>query len=138
MRLQDRLEATVYVGFVYNTGYTGAKMRLADAIPLRLTVEKRELYEAQAVAAEQPLSTFLRARLERDDVLLEEVQMLRRAVERMADRAPGEGNSAPAGGDMTAVLLEMLLTIRQLGGSKSGLAQKELERQGHEIWSGKS
>lgn len=113
-------------------------MRLADAIPLRLTVEKRELYEAQAMAAEQPLSTFLRARLERDDVLLEEVQMLRRAVERMADRAPGEGNAAPAGGDMTAVLLEMLLTIRQLGGSKSGLAQKELERQGHEIWSAKT
>lgn len=113
-------------------------MRLADAIPLRLTVEKRELYEAQAAAAEQPLSTFLRARLEREDVMLEEVQMLRRAVERMADRAPGEGKAVQAGGDMTAVLLEILLTIRQLGGSKTVLAQKELERQGHEIWSPKT
>lgn len=55
-------------------------MRLSNAIPLRLSVEKRELYEAQAMAAELPLSTFLRDRLEREDVLLEEVQMLRRAV----------------------------------------------------------
>ena len=36
---------------------------------------------------------------------------------------------------MTAVLLEMLLTLRQLGGAKSGLAQKELERQGITLWS---
>lgn len=110
-------------------------MRLADAIPLRLTVEKRELYEAQAMAAEQPLSTFLRARLEREDVLLEEVQLLRRAVERLADRASGDEKTVPAGGDMTAIFLEMLLTLRQLGGSKTGIAQKELERQGHTIWS---
>lgn len=87
------------------------------------------------MAAEQPLSTFLRARLEREDVMLEEVQLLRRAVERMADRAPGDGKSAFDVGDMTVILLEMLLTIRQLGGSKSGIAQKELERQGHTIWS---
>lgn len=110
-------------------------MRLADAIPLRLTVEKRELYEAQAMAAELPLSTYLRNRLERDDVLLEEVQMLRRAVERLADRAPGAEKRTAGGGDMTAVLLEMLLTLRQLGGAKSGLAQKELERQGITLWS---
>lgn len=110
-------------------------MRLADAIPLRLTVEKRELYEAQAMAAEQPLSTFLRNRLEREDVMLEEVQMLRRAVERMADRAPEGEKTAQAGGDMTAIFLEILLTVRQLGGSKTGIAQKELERQGHTIWS---
>ena len=109
-------------------------MRLSNAIPLRLSVEKRELYEAQAMAAELPLSTFLRDRLEREDVLLEEVQMLRRAVERLADRAPGAEKSPAGGGDMTAVLLEMLLTLRQLGGAKSGLAQKELERQGITLW----
>lgn len=114
-------------------------MRLADAIPLRLTLEKRELYEAQAAAAELPLSTFLRNRLERDDLLLDEVQMLRRAMERLADRAPGAPGTASGtahGADMTAVWLEMLLTLRQLGGAKSGLAQKELERQGFELWSG--
>jgi hypothetical protein len=111
-------------------------MRLADAIPLRLTLEKRELYEAQAAAAELPLSTFLRNRLERDDLLLDEVQMLRRAMERLADRAPGAASGTAHGADMTAVWLEMLLTLRQLGGAKSGLAQKELERQGFELWSG--
>lgn len=47
MRLQARLQATVYKDFLYNIGSTVVNMRLADAIPLRLTVEKRELYEAR-------------------------------------------------------------------------------------------
>lgn len=110
-------------------------MRLADAIPLRLTVEKRELYEARAWQQGLPLSTYLRNRLERDDVLLEgaDAQTSRRASGRSSTRS---GKSTAGGGDMTAVLLEMLLTLRQLGGAKSGLAQKELERQGITLWSG--
>lgn len=110
-------------------------MRLADSIPLRLTVEKREMYEAQAMAAEMPLSTFLRERLEREDALLEELQMLRRVFERVAERAPGNEKGASGDINTSAVLLEMLLILRQLGGAKSGLAQKELERQGIEVWS---
>lgn len=110
-------------------------MRLADAIPLRLTVEKRELYEAQAMAAELPLSTFLRNRLEREDALLDELQMLRRAVERMADHAPGEPQRPDSLHGMDGVLLEMLLTLRQLAGAKNDLAQKEIARQGYEVWS---
>ncbi|MDF4211162.1 hypothetical protein P2W50_31410 [Pseudomonas protegens] len=110
-------------------------MRLADAIPLRLKVEKREMYETQAMAAEMPLSTFLRERLEREDALLEELQMLRRAFERVADRAPGNESGASGDINLNAVILEMLLILRQLGGAKSGLAQSELERQGFEIWS---
>ena len=110
-------------------------MRLADAIPLRLTVEKRELYEAQAMAAELPLSTYLRNRLEREDAVMDELQMLRRAVERMTDKAPGESQHSNGLQDMDGVLLEMLLTLRQLAGAKNDLAQKEIARQGYEVWS---
>lgn len=110
-------------------------MRLADAIPLRLTVEKRELYEAQAMAAELPLSTYLRNRLEREDAVLDELQMLRRAVERMADRAPGGVQVGDGLQGMGGVLLEMLLTLRQLAGAKNDLAQKEIARLGYDVWS---
>jgi hypothetical protein len=110
-------------------------MRLADAIPLRLTVEKRELYEAQAAAAELPLSTFLRNRLEREDLLLDEIQMLRRALERVADNHKGPATNAVNTTETMPVLLEILLTMRQIGGQKAVLAQKELQRQGINIWS---
>jgi hypothetical protein len=112
-------------------------MRLADAIQLRLTVEKRELYEAQAMAAELPLSTYLRNRLESEDAVLDELQMLRRAVERMTDQAPGESQHSNGLQGMDGVLLEMLLTLRQLAGAKNDLAQKEIARQGYEVWSAK-
>ncbi|NAP32572.1 hypothetical protein [Pseudomonas syringae] len=120
---------------MYNIKHTGQKMRLADAIPLRLTVEKRELYEAQAAAAELPLSTFLRNRLEREDLLLDEIQMLRRALERVADNQEGPPKDTVNTAETMPVLLEILLTMRQLGGQKTVLAQKELQRQGINIWS---
>lgn len=135
MRLQDTLEPTETGHYVYNIKHTGQKMRLADAIPLRLTVEKRELYEAQAAAAELPLSTFLRNRLEREDLLLDEIQMLRRALERVADNQEGPAKDTVNTAETMPVLLEILLTMRQLGGQKTVLAQKELQRQGINIWS---
>lgn len=110
-------------------------MSLADAIPLRLRRDKRELYESQALAAELPLSTYLRQRLEKEDAVLDELQMLRRAVERVAERATNAPNAAPGGFDQTSVLLEILLTMRQMGSGKSEVAQRELERQGIKIWS---
>ena len=102
---------------------------------MRLTVEKRELYEAQAMAAELPLSTYLRNRLEREDAIMDELQMLRRAVERMKDQAPGDSQHRNGLQGMEGVVLEMLLTLRQLAGAKNDLAQKEIARQGYEVWS---
>nr|AGH89048.1 TrwA: DNA binding accessory protein [uncultured bacterium] len=98
-------------------------------------MEKRALYEAQAMAAELPLSTYLRNRLEREDAVLDELQMLRRAVERMADRAPGETKGGDGLQGMGGVMLEMLLTLRQLAGAKNDLAQKEIARLGYDVWS---
>lgn len=107
----------------------------ALGVVMRLTVEKRELYEAQAMAAELPLSTYLRNRLEREDAIMDELQMLRRAVERMKDQAPGDSQHRNGLQGMEGVVLEMLLTLRQLAGAKNDLAQKEIARQGYEVWS---
>ncbi|MFV0455610.1 MAG: hypothetical protein ACK5NQ_11575 [Pseudomonas sp.] len=87
------------------------------------------------MAAELPLSTYLRNRLEREDAVLDELQMLRRAVERMADRAPGGTQGGDGLQGMGGVLLEMLLTLRQLAGAKNDLAQKEIARLGYDVWS---
>ncbi len=89
------------------------------------------------MAAELPLSTYLRNRLEREDAVLDELQLLRRAVERMKDQAPGEPQGSNGLQGMDGVLLEMLLTLRQLGGAKNDLAQKEIARQGYEVWRAK-
>ncbi|TXR41156.1 hypothetical protein FVE88_01515 [Ectopseudomonas mendocina] len=66
---------------------------------------------------------------------MDELQMLRRAVERMTDLAPGEPQGSNCLQGMDGVLLEMLLTLGQLGGAKNDLAQKEIARQGYEVWS---
>lgn len=87
------------------------------------------------MAAELPLSTYLRNRLEREDAVLDELQMLRRAVERMADRAPGGVQGGDGLQGMGGVLLEMLLTLRQLAGAKNDMAQKEIARLGYDVWS---
>lgn len=89
------------------------------------------------MAAELPLSTYLRNRLEREDAVQDELQMLRRAVERMTDQASGDSQRSNGLQGMDGVLLEMLLTLRQLAGTKNDLAQKEIARQGYEVWSAK-
>ncbi|MNJ62301.1 hypothetical protein D3C77_581380 [compost metagenome] len=63
-----------------------------------------------------------------------ELQMLRRAVERIADRAPEENKGTEALQSIDGVLLEMLLMLRLLAGTKSDLAQKEIARQGYDVW----
>lgn len=109
-------------------------MRLAKPIPLRLSVEKKAFYEIQAAAAEKHLSTYLRERLESEDAVLDELSMLRRAVERITDRQTNEPQGGGSLPEVTGMLLEMLLTLRQIAGSKSNMAQSEIKRQGYDVW----
>lgn len=112
-------------------------MRLSDPIPLRLKVEQRERYEEHAANANVPLSTYIRERLEEQDVAMQEITRLRRAVERLADSADGNDQNRGAGmvdSSTLGLLVEMLLTVRTIAGGKSTAAQKEVERMGLNVW----
>lgn len=63
--------------------------------------------------------------------------MLSRTVERMTDNATAESQHSNGLQGMDGVSLEMLLTLRQLAGAKNDPAQKEIARQGYEVWSAK-
>lgn len=110
-------------------------MRLADPIPVRLSVENKAFYESLAAAEGKPLGTYLRERLEREDVLLEEMAALRRAVERatggIKDEPERETGIAPPLGMLVELLL---LTRASIAPGKMQMVQKEVERLGLDVW----
>ncbi len=103
------------------------------SVGVRLTSEAWARYSAEAQAHEMPLAAYLRLRVEKWDQLESELTALRRAVERMG-KGGGEPNSR--GTELQpGVLVEMLLLLRALAGpQKAGIAQKEVERRGLELW----
>lgn len=112
-------------------------MSLGNPVQVRLRPEQRLRYEDEAATVGKPLGTYLRDRLEAEDVVLDELRMLRRAVERVASEAresPDQGAGSGLDG-ITGMLLEVLLTVRQMGGAKNDLAQREVERIGYKTWS---
>lgn len=115
-------------------------MALGHPVQVRLSLESRLRYEAEAAAIDKPLGTYLRDRLEAEDVVLDELRMLRRAVERATAAREKEAQGISSGNEMegiTSVLLEILLTVRQMAGAKNDVAQKEVERNGYKAWSPK-
>ena len=54
------------------------------ALHLRLSRRAWERYSTEAMALSQPLSTYLRERLEREDELVAELASIRRAVQRLS------------------------------------------------------
>lgn len=115
-------------------------MSLGEPVRVRLSLEKQMLYEAQAAAEGKPLGTYLRERLEREDVLLEEMGALRRAVERatgaIKDRPQLQNRDASQGLPMGLLVELLLLTRANIAPAKSQMVQKEVERIGLDIWSG--
>jgi len=115
-------------------------MRLASPIPVRLTEAQKARYEDEAGAAGKTLSLYIRERLEAQDETRQELAKLRRAVERLtnpsAERQEREtdGNQL-ADRDGHGMLLEILLSLRAIGGNKvSSVVQKEVERTGNKVW----
>src|SRR5688572_684830 len=104
-------------------------MSFGNPIQVRLSREKRLAYEEEAARQDKPLGTYLRERLEADDVLRGElaairhdvavgVSELRRAVEEGRGSAPSEG-----------LPLETLLLLRAVAGpERVKLVQAELRR----------
>ncbi len=110
-------------------------MRLGEPVRVRLSLEKQVLYEAHAAAEGKPLGTYLRERLEREDVLLEEMAALRRAVERAAVGIKDGQDQAGGVTPPLGLLVELLLLTRaSIAPGKMQMVQKEVERLGLDVW----
>jgi hypothetical protein len=90
---------------------------------------EREVWERHSAAAQSlgiPLSVYLRRRLDEQD----------RATAALAEIQASLERSAAAATANRGLLVEMLLVLRQLAGpQRSVIAQREVERQGLELWS---
>jgi hypothetical protein len=105
-----------------------------NTVGVRLRSDVWARYSAEAQGHGMALASFLRQRLENPVQVEAELAALRRAVERVgaseADAKDGRNARLQPG-----VLVEMLLLLRALAGpQKAGLAQKEVERRGLEVW----
>ena len=98
-------------------------MNLTEAITIRLSPEKRFLYESEAASQKKSLRAYLRERLE---------QCERPSYQPSINAAPSSSNDQ-------GILLETLLLLRYLSSpEKMLLVQKELNRLNISIWQGES
>ncbi len=87
--------------------------------------------EAQALGVS--LGTYVRRRLEEQERLAANLDVLRAAVERGAANAPPSTAALPP--LLESAIVELLLLLRQIAGpQKSLIAQKEVERRGLASW----
>ncbi|OIS90316.1 hypothetical protein [Brucella cytisi] len=122
-------------------------MALGDPIKIRLSPERQLIYEDEAARLNKPLGTYLRERLEADDdkrgqldAFRHEIgaalSSIRHAVEaRDSKRGAGETPAAAPSQINNALLLEMVLLLREIGGpERMKRTQAELKRQGLQMW----
>ncbi len=104
------------------------------SVGVRLSSEAWARYSAEAQAREMPLAAYLRLRVEKWDQLEAELTALRRAIERIG--TGGAGTKSSRGTELQpGVIVEVLLLLRTLAGpQRAGIAQKEVERRGLEVW----
>lgn len=103
-------------------------MNLTEAITIRLSLEKRFLYESEAASQKKSLRAYLRERLEQCESL---------------PYQPSINNTTPSSSNSSSndqgILLETLLLLRYLSSpEKMILVQKELNRLNISIWKGES
>jgi predicted DNA-binding protein len=116
-------------------------------VSIRLTEGAWERLSTAAAEKGQPLSAYLRARLEQQETaVLGELGAIRQALERLSSGPPPASPTQPQPSDalpegsadskqLLSAVLEMLLVLRQVvGPQKSDLAQKELQRRGIAPW----
>ncbi|HET9596262.1 MAG TPA: hypothetical protein VFP65_11810 [Anaeromyxobacteraceae bacterium] len=97
------------------------------AVGIRMERGVWERHSAAAQSLGVPLSVYLRRRLEEQERMAVALAEVQASLERSAAAAAAE----------RGLLVEMLLILRQLAGpQRSVVAQREVERQGLELWSG--
>ncbi|KKO70264.1 hypothetical protein AAV32_17475 (plasmid) [Kerstersia gyiorum] len=118
-------------------------MALGSPVQLRLSPDKRMIYEDEAARQGKALATYLRERLEAQDdeqarsaalraELANGMAELRGIVERGGSSTPGDKTGDPS------ILLELLILMRAVAGpDRIKMAHAELRRQGLSVWSGR-
>lgn len=107
---------------------------LGEAIRVRLRLDKQEEYEGAATRLGVSLASYLRQRLEDDDLVIEQIRALRSEVTALQmgrDPSSATGNQDT---DLTGLNVELLLILRQMQPQLARKAQAEVQRQGYKIW----
>jgi hypothetical protein len=98
-------------------------MNLTEPVTIRLSTEKRFLYESEAASRNQSLRTYLRERLEQSE-----------SLSHQPSKSPSPSSLHEQG-----ILLEILLILRYLvTPEKLNLVRKDLKRLNIPTWQGES
>lgn len=96
-------------------------MTLTDLVTIRLSAEKRSLYEMEAAHQRQSLGTYLRERLEQSEVL---------------SHQPSGSTTSTSPHDQ-GILLEILLILRYIASpEKLNLVRRNIKRLNIPTWQG--
>ena len=106
-------------------------MALTNPINIRLSAEKRFLYETEAAHRGQSLGVYLRERLEKSESSSQELHNIHDLLKNLT--------SSSSSSDDQGILLELLLLIRCIAGpEKLNLVRRELKRLNIPLWQGDS
>ena len=105
-------------------------MALTNPINIRLSAEKRFLYETEAAHRGQSLGVYLRERLEQSETSSHELQKIHDLLKNF---------TSSSSSDDQGILLEILLILRYLvSPEKLNLVRRDLKRLNIPVWKGDS
>jgi hypothetical protein len=105
-------------------------MALTNPINIRLSAEKRFLYEAEAAHRGQSLGVYLRERLEQSEASSHELQKIHDLLKNLTSSSSSHDQG---------ILLEILLILRYIASpEKLNLVRKDLKRLNVPVWQGDS
>jgi hypothetical protein len=113
---------------------TSEAVMITSPVTIRLSLEKRAIYEAHAREKNVPLGSYLKQKLEYSDDIGEEISELHLALEQVAALQQKSGGGSK-GSNEVGLFLEILFLLRLISQpSKVQMAQAEIKRRGFEIW----
>ncbi len=105
-------------------------MSLTSSVTIRISAEKRFLYEAEAAHQGQSLGVYLRKLLEKSESSAQELQNIHDLLKNLTSSSSSHDQG---------ILLELLLLIRCIvGPEKINLVRRELRRLNIPLWQGES
>lgn len=115
---------------LYYKHTTEVIVALTNPINIRLSPEKRFLYEKEAAYRGQSLGVYLRERLEKSESSSEELQKIYDLLKKISSSSSSHDQG---------ILLEILLLLRYLvSPEKLNLVRRDLKRLNIPVWQGDS